>query len=345
MTAHRYRFQNPSALGTVVEFSFEVTGHDEDAADDRTAEDRVADNRAEVVADALFGEIDRLQAVFSAFDDSSELCLWRSGVLPGAETSEEFAALMGPVLFWQRWSGGLFNPLAGELSAVWAEAERDGREPDPERLRALASSLVEARFEMVDGHPIPTGDCSRFNLNAVAKGWIVDRAIARTAERFDDVDNLLVNAGGDLRHRGLGTARVGIENPQRPYDNEPPVAVIEIADEAVATSGASRRAFRVAGRRIAHVLDPRSGQPAEVSASVSIVAPSAMVADVVATPAGILPPAEALELVDRAEESAGVAVAALIIDHDGTLHPSRRWRERFGAPESPPPDEVGSTGS
>ncbi|MDH4279630.1 MAG: FAD:protein FMN transferase [Acidimicrobiia bacterium] len=340
MTAHRYRFQNPAVLGTVVEFSFEVTGHGEGAVDDPAA-----DHRAEMVADALFGELDRLQAVFSAFDDSSELCLWRSGALPGTETSEEFAALMGPVLAWQRWSGGLFNPLTGELSAVWAEAEREGREPDPDRLLSRASSIAEARFEMVDGHPIRTGDCSRFNLNAVAKGWIVDRAIAGTAERFDDIDNLLVNAGGDLRHRGSGTARVGIENPQRPYDNEPPVAVIEITDEAVATSGASRRAFRVAGRRIGHVLDPRTGQPAEVSASVSIVAPSAMVADVVATPAGILPPAEALELVDRAVETAGVAVAALIIDHDGTRHPSRRWRERFGPHEAPTSDDAGSTES
>ncbi len=331
MTANRYRYQNPAMLGTVVELSFEMSGVGDSARDDHAA-----DGRAEMVADALFGEIGRLQAVFNAFDDESELCRWRSGVLPGAGTSDEFADLMGHVLFWQRWSGGLFNPLTGELSAVWAEAEREDRDPDPDRLSTIASSIAEPRFEMVEGRPVPTGDCSRFNLNAMAKGWIVDRAVASIGDRFDDIDNILVNAGGDLCHRGSGTVRVGIENPQRPYDNEPPLTVIEISNEAVATSGAARRAFRVGGRRVGHVLDPRSGQPAEVSASVSIVAPLAMVADVVATPAGILAAATALELVDGADETAGVAVAALIIDHDGTTHPSRRWRDRFGRPSGPP---------
>lgn len=340
MTAHRYRFQNPAVLGTVVEFSFEVID-----GSDRAANDGARDGQAEVVADALFGEIDRLQTVFSAFDGSSELNRWRTGELPGSETSEEFAALMTHVLFWQRWSGGLFNPLTGELSAVWAEAERHGGEPNPDRLLALASAINEPRFEMVDGRPIRLGDCSRFNLNAMAKGWIVDRALALITDRHDDIDNLLVNAGGDLCHCGSGIARVGIENAQRPYDNEPPLVVVEIANEAIATSGAARRAFRVGGRRIGHVLDPRSGQPAEASASVSILAPSAMVADVVATPAGILSPAQALDLIDRAEETAGVAVAALIIDHDGTHHPSRRWRERFGSPSAARSTGAQSTGS
>lgn len=324
MTAHRYRYQNPAVLGTVVEFSFEVTG----------SGDRAGDDRAGTVADALFGEVDRLQAVFSAFDDGSELSRWRSGDLPAAEMSGEFADLMGHVLFWHRWSDGLFNPLTGELSAVWAEAEAEDRDPDPERLSAIASSISDPRFVMVDGRPVPTGDCSRLNLNAVAKGWIVDRALAAITDRFDDIDNLLVNAGGDLSHRGSGTARVGIENPQRPYDNEPPLTVIEISNEAVATSGATRRGFRVGARRIGHVLDPRSGQPAERSTSVSVVAPSAMVADVVATPAGILAPEAALELVDGAEATAGLAVAALIVDRNGTCHPSRRWRDRFGTPPS-----------
>lgn len=325
MTAHRYRYQDPAVLGTVVDVAFEVTGVGCQAAEDR----------AEVVADQLFDEIDRLQAVFSAFDATSELSRWRSGELPGSATSEEFAVLMDHVLFWQRWSDGLFNPLAGELSAVWAEAERSGTEPDPEVLATLADSIAEPRFEMVDGRPVATGDCSRFNLNAIAKGWIVDRALERVFERFDGIDNVLVTAGGDLRHRGSRSARIGIENPLRPYDNEPPLTTIEISNEAVATSGASRRGFRVGGRWFGHVLDPRTGQPARLSSAVSIVAASAMVADVIATAAGISATAEALRLVDGATETAGVAVAALVIDHDGTRHPSIRWRDRFGPPSEP----------
>lgn len=320
MTANRYRYQNPAVLGTVVDFSFDVVGP-------------AADEVAERVGNFLLGTVERLQDVFSAFEPASELSRWRRGELTGEETSHEFASLMAEVLWWHRHSGGLFNPLSGELSALWAEAEIEGREPDPGRLLAVAESIVEPRFRMVDGHPEPTGDCSAFNVNAMAKGYIVDRAMTLTVERFagiDTIDDLLVNAGGDLCHRGRGMARVGIENPLRPYDNEPPLTIIEIANEAVATSGGGRRGYRIGDRRHSHVLDPRTGRPTEASASASIVAPSAMIADVAATPAGILPPAEAVDFLDQLDSTAGVVVAGLIVDCDGRRHTTRRWRDRFG---------------
>ena len=309
VAAARFRYQNPALLGTVVDLSF-------DAVDDRLADS----------AGAFFlAETTRLQAVFNVFDETSELARWCSGALPGSATSDELAELMTDALFWHRATDGIFNPLVGELSVVWAEAETAGREPDPDRLLTVAASIAAPRFELAGGRPEPTGDCRRLNLNAIAKGWIVERALSTTVDRYDEIDNLLVNAGGDLRHHGSGRAKIGIENPARPFDNEPPLAVIEIANEAVATSGGARRSFRVGGRRVSHVLDPRSGQPAESATSASVLAGSAAVADVMATVAGVLAPAEAVAFVDGNEALTTRSVAALIVAHDGALHRSRRW--------------------
>ncbi len=318
MTGRRYRYQNPALLGTVVDFSFEVGGvgdHDDDDVADRAGAH-------------LLAEVVRLQAIFNVFDPDSQLSRWCRGEWVESESDGEFSQLMAQALRWQRLTGGLFNPLTGELSVLWAEAEVEGREPAPGRLAAMAGAIATPRFNFVDGHPQPDGDCSRFNLNAMAKGYIVDRALSATGARFGLLDNLLVNAGGDLCHRGSGRARVGIENPGRPYDNEPPLTVIEIGNEAVATSGATRRGFQVGDRRLGHVLDPRTGQTAEGSAQATIVAPSAMVADVVATSALILPSSEAVVFLD--DLAATTPLAGLIIDHDGGLHPTSRWRERFG---------------
>ncbi len=319
MTADRYRYQNPSVLGTVVEFSFRVS---------RSESPVDPDELADRAAGSLFDEIDRLQAVFSAFDPDSELSRWRRGDTDPADTSDEFAGLMGEALWWQRRTNGLFNPLAGVLTARWVEAASEGRRPDPDEMAALADTIAEPRFEIVDGRPIPCGDCSQLNLNAMAKGHIVDRSLTLVADRFPPLDDLLVNAGGDLCHRGRGRMKVGIENPLRPYDNEPPLVVIEIANEAVATSGAGRRGFDVGPHRVSHVLDPRTGMAADASASATVVAPSAGVADVVATPLAILEPAEAISVLDELAES--IPLAALIVGHDGDRHASRGWRGRFG---------------
>ena len=317
MPTDRYHYKNPALLGTVVDVSFEFGG-----------EPNSGDRRADAIANALFTKVERLEAIFSVFDANSELSRWRRGDLAGSQTSEPFVALMGHVLQWQQWSGGLFNPLAGELSAIWAEAEREGIEPDPVRLRDIAAAIAEPRFEMVDGRPERTGDCSTFNLNAIAKGFIVDEATTELVRLYPEVDNLLVNAGGDLCHLGSGSARVGIENPHRPYDNEPPLVVIEISYEAVATSGASRRGFQVSEQRYSHVLDPRTGRPARGSASATVVAPWARWTDVVATVAVILPPDEAVTWIENLVP--GLVAPALIVGHDGSQHMTSAWRDRFG---------------
>ena len=210
MTASRYRFQDPALLGTVVEFAFDMVGSgtDDNAAD--AAHDRVADH----VAESLLGELRRLQSVFNAFDPDSELCRWRRRELAGTETSDEFADLMNEALRWQRWSAGLFNPLAGELSAEWAQAEASGRQPDPERLIELAAAIAAPRFEMIDDRPVPVTDCGRLNLNALAKGWIVDRASETIAYRFREIDNLLVNAGRRPEPPGTRSSQSRHREPQ-----------------------------------------------------------------------------------------------------------------------------------
>ena len=306
-----FHFQNPAVLGTVVDVT--VAAVDGDVADKAAA--------------VLFNEIDRLQSVFSAFDSGSELSRWRGAVEPSGEPySVEFGRLMDEALRWQRLTEGLFNPLIGEITDRWEAAATAGVVPEAPDLRRGAETIIEPRFKIVEGQPVRIGDCSRLNLNALAKGFIVDCAVA-TVGREVEVAELLVNAGGDIRHRGANPVRVGVENPVLAFDNEPPLTVIEIQNEAVASSGSGRRAFAVDGRTYSHIIDPRTGQPATGAAGVSVVAGSAIVADVVATAAVILTPDEGLGFVERLTEVE--PMAALIVDHDQGIHRSSGWSERF----------------
>lgn len=268
------------------------------------------DGPAAAAEAAALAEIHRLRGVFDAFDPTSELRRWRSGVL--AEPGPELAALLALAARWQVRSGGAFNPAVGAIGERWARAATEGVEPTDAELAELAASIAEPGLR----HPAMT-------LNAIAKGHLVDRAAA-AASAVPLVASVLVNAGGDLVHRGVGSVRAGVEDPFRRVDNAPPVAVLTIADRGVATSGSARRGVRVNGRWISHVLDPRTGRPVDHVASATVVAPDATTADVVATVLGVLAPPEGIAFVDGLDDAAPGS-AALVIDADGRQWPSRGW--------------------
>ena len=248
-------------IGTVVELRFAL--HD-------------ASHPAEAhhLDDLVVAEMVRLERVCSAFDPNSELQRWKRGEL--VEPSADFGAVMAEALAHQLDSGGVFNPASGVIGAVWrAAAECGGPPPDDALLADLAASIRAPRFTIdAAGRPVAVGDCSAIDLNAFAKGWIVDRALevgwARGTAR-----SITVNAAGDLVHRGEPAIRVGVENPLRPYDNEPPLMTIELRDAGMATSGRARRGYRIGGRWYSHVIDPRSGRTVDDVASVTVVTGSA----------------------------------------------------------------------
>ena len=226
-------------LGTVVEIRI-------DSDDERVA---TAAERAVV------DEIQRLERVFSVYDESSALVRWRGGAIDDA--GEELAALLARALGWQRRSDGAFNPFTGLLTARWRAAEVARVAPTDGELREIAASIREPRYEVVDGVVHRLAACDGLDLNAFAKGHIVDRALG-AAWHAGGLDSIVVNAGGDLAHRGRGAVRVGIENPRRPFDNEPPLAVVEVANTAVATSGGGRRGFVVDGVRRPRAVGDRA---------------------------------------------------------------------------------------
>ncbi|MEZ5375076.1 MAG: FAD:protein FMN transferase [Acidimicrobiales bacterium] len=301
-------YRESGLLGTVIELRVAIEGVDD------------VDAVADACHSTAIAEIERLQQVFSAYDPASVFCRWRSGNTPA--TAPELVELLHTTLDWQERSGGGFNPLAGLLSDRWKRAEADGRPPADDELLAIAASIRMPRFSMLDGEPTVVGDCSAMNLNAIAKGYIVDRAIQRVAEQLAGAERwwVSVNAGGDLAHRGAGSLRVGIENPHRPYDNEPPLTTVTLDNAALATSGLARRGFRVDGHWYGHVLDPHTGHPVDAIASISVVGPDAESADVVATAAGVLPPDRAIEFIEALD-----SVEAMIVDSTGQRWHSHGW--------------------
>lgn len=170
-------------------------------------------------------------------------------------------------------SEGLFNPAIGNLVRLWG-FHSDSFEP---RLPAPASidKLVQAKPRMadlrVDGLTLNgTNPAVRLDLGGYAKGYALD--LAAIYLRSQGVNNALVNIGGNvlaLGNKGGQPWKVGIQHPRQAGA----LAVLELQDgEAIGTSGDYQRFFEVGGKRYCHLIDPRTGWPADQAQAVTVIA-------------------------------------------------------------------------
>jgi len=247
---------------------------------------------------------------------NSEWSRWRRGKTDAV--GPEITRVLELAQYWHGRSGGAFHPNAGRLMARWRAAERDGTVPADDELAALTTDAAALPYTVDDGVVHRLGDCSQLDLHAIAKGWIIDQGAAR-AVGTPGVHSVLVNAGGDLLHRGLGTITAGIDDPTHPFDNITPLTRIAFGEGGLATSSGARRVLRVGGEIRSHLLDPRTGWPVSHVLAASALASDAATADIAATVLSVLPVAAGLRF------ATAHGIAALLITPEGTRHANTAW--------------------
>ena len=196
----------------------------------------------------------------------------------------------------ERTAGG-FDIAAGALVRTWGFLERQGRTPSPEQLAAARRSagMRWVEFDRQGTRLRFTRPGVELNLGAIGKGWAIDRVIDRL--RQAGAASVLVH-GGSSSVKAIGIQgpdvpgrsgwRVGLRHPLRPGRR---LATITLENQALGTSGSGTQFFVDRGRKLGHILDPRSGVPAEGVLSATVVTPSAADADALATALYVLGPA------------------------------------------------------
>jgi len=183
-----------------------------------------------------------------------------------------------------------FNPAVGPLVNAWGFGPDDPETlPDDAAVRTLLKVVDFDSFEFRESPPSMKKHIggARLDFSAIAKGYGVD-AIGDLLEQRG-VRNYLVEIGGEVRARGQHADghpwRVGIEKPaDNPLGDRTIQMVIELRNAGLATSGTYRNYEIKDGKRIAHIIDPATGYPAQNSLlSVSVVAEDTMTADAYAT--------------------------------------------------------------
>ena len=183
-------------------------------------------------------------------------------------------------------SGHLFNPSAGKLFELWGFHQDDwfsSRVP-PSQVNIdnwLNNKPSMADIVIKDGVLHSKTSHAKLGFGGFVKGFAVDDAIASLQKL--GINNALVNIGGDLRAIGMPGKRpwvIGIRHPRQ----DGMIASIPLQHgESVFTSGDYERFFEFKGSRYPHILDPRTGWPADQAISVTVLHDNASIADAAAT--------------------------------------------------------------
>jgi FAD:protein FMN transferase len=305
VAADDFAFFHENVMGTSLELRVRADGPE--AA--RWAEDRV------------LREIDRLAGIFSGYDASSEFSRWQSGARVPTKVSPELFEVLRASDHWRTASGGAFDPRVQALSRLWSRCAGQGRTPSPGELAGAKALMARPawRLDPESRAAERRTDCP-LTLNAIAKGYIIERACDAAMEEGRGVLGLALNVGGDLRVCGDIARTIGIAPPRGDSEAADPFAYIEVRDRAVATSGDSQRGLRIGGRWYSHIFDPRSGLPAEGVSSATVIAERSADADALATILNVLAPEEGLRLAGSIP-----GVDCLIVAADGRIARSGGW--------------------
>jgi thiamine biosynthesis lipoprotein len=300
-------------LGTSLEIQVVVT-------------DQACGTRAEA---AVLAEIDRLEKIFNAYNPHSELAQWQGTFKQNITVSSELAHLLHEAEKWRILTKGAFNPATEALTRLWQEHARSGQIVIFEELAPLVKAINAPLWEV----DLKESTANRLTdlpvtLNSIAKGFIIDRACA-VASASENVVGVLINIGGDLRHFGDKSLNVAVADPRNDAENAVPLDRVTIFNQGMATSGNYRRGFQVGKQWYSHILNPCTGWPVESLVGVSVVAPDALSADVLATAFSILSVEESLELSDKLP-----SVALLLIENDGCQTSNTYWNQIHTGPEN-----------
>jgi thiamine biosynthesis lipoprotein len=282
-------------------------------------------SHAEQAINSAFSEIKRLEALFDFYSPDSEVSrINKHAGLSRVTVSPDMLTVLERASFVSEKTGGAFDVTIGSLLVFYDFAH--GIKPQQ---RAIEMHLPLVNYKAVR---IDRKDASVFlekkgmliDLGGIVKGYVADRVV-ETLKRAG-IRSGLVAVAGDIKAFGLKPNekpwKIGIKDP-RAEGKDDIIATLDLKDMAISTSGDYERYFILEGERYHHLLSPKTGYPARICQSVSIIAEEGALADAFATGVFILGPEKGMTVIKE------MGFDGLIIDKEGIIHVTPNIREKI----------------
>jgi thiamine biosynthesis lipoprotein len=214
-----------------------------------------------------------------------------------------------------QFTDGAFDITAGTLSDLWGFSRRQGQLPTEAQI-AEALGQVGSQYLRIDtGSQAIQMERSGVKVNpgGIGKGYALDRA-ANQLHSAGVLDFMLhgglssVLACGERQHPDTGGG--WLVSLRHPWRLEEHLGTLRLRDQALATSGSGKQFFHFGGKRYSHIIDPRTGWPAQGMMSATVICPSAAVADALATALFVMGPESSRAFCEKHTEIAAVVMFA-----------------------------------
>jgi thiamine biosynthesis lipoprotein len=230
--------------------------------------------------------VDQVEREISYYRPDSELSRLNrlAGSQPVATTPRLFHLLQLAESVYRE-TAGAYDLTSTPLSDCWGFLQREPRVPSESSLRAALARVGMHRVQLAER----TGSVSfsrpdlEINTNSLGKGFALDEAAA--AMREHSISNALLHGGGSsaVALGSCSDVRGWQVEVRHPGHHDRPLARVFLRDSGFSTSGAEEQGFEADGKRYGHLIDPRTGYPADGMLSVSVAAPTATLAEALST--------------------------------------------------------------
>ena len=271
---------------------------------------------ADTAVDQAQQEIERLDALLSTGEETSEVAQINAN--GGGTLSEDTTYLLERSLDLYDSTNGVFDIAIYPIMDAWGFTTGNYTIPSDETIESLLP-LTDANDILYDKDSASISfakDGMKIDFGGIAKGY----TSGRIADIYREcgVTSGLINLGGNVQVVGTKTDgskwRVAVQDPNDEGEN---FAVVEIADEAVITSGGYQRYFEEDGATYHHIIDPRTGYPADSGViSSTIISHDGTLADGLSTSLFIMGVDDALDYWRAHKEE----FDAILMDKDGTVY-------------------------
>ena len=287
-----------------------------------------ASTQVDAAMGAALAEIARLDAILSTWRDDSVL-MTLNRARSGTDLPEELLEVLRLCETWRERSRSIFSCRLGQVIAKWDAAEQNQELPEVPQMLPVARTANQSQI-VVDAanRAVTLGEAIDIEPSGLAKGYVIDRALAVLRAALPESPAIKVDIGGDAVYWGAPPTADGWEvqvaDPAAVADNGGFISTVSLNGLAIATSGHDSRTRTIGNRVFSHILDTRRGWPvAEGSYAVAIAADAAS-ADAIATALA----AQQFELARAWAE--GLDNVAVLLANEGNLWTSPGWQTLLG---------------
>ena len=279
-----------------------------------------SEKEANIYMDIAVAEMNRIESVISSWDKDSETSKinQNAGVKP-VEVSNELFELIKRAIQISNITDGAFDISYASMDKIW---KFDGTITEMPSAKAIKKSVEKVGYKNIilnekEQTVFLKLEGMKIGFGAIGKGYAADKAKKILQEK--GVKAGLMNASGDLNCWGKQpngeSWKVGITNP---LNKNKMYSWFDIDNQAVVTSGNYEKFIHFNGKKYSHIINPKTGYPANGIVSATVFAPKAELADALATSIFVMGTEVGIDLVNQLK-----GVECIIIDAKNKVHTSK----------------------